>query len=351
MNIGWITQTVKSPDRHAEAAARARQLQLTKPSGSLGRLEELACTLAALQGSDQPSLERIRIVVFAADHGVAVEGVSAFPQEVTSDMLRNFSNGGAAISVIAQELGAALEVVDVGVMGDNGPLPGILRRRIAAGSRNLRRVPAMLEVEVEQALTAGREAVERACAHGAQLFIGGDMGIANTTAAAALGCALLKKPGKALAGPGTGLDAKGVARKAEVIDAALAVHAGYLNDPLECLRRVGGLEIAALTGAAIACAQEGLPMLVDGFICATSVLTAVRLNPGVADWLLYSHRSAEPGYAELMSALNARPLLDLGLRLGEASGAAIAVPLLRMALALHNRMATFADAGVPVAEV
>lgn len=350
MSLDWLTLPVKPLDTHAEQAARARQDQLTKPPGSLGRLEELACTLAAMQGCAIPSLERIRIVVFAADHGVATERVSAFPQAVTRAMVRNFAQGGAAISVLAREVGATLEVVDVGVVEDPGPLPGVVSRRIAPGSRNLYREPALSPAELSQALAAGREAVERAVAAGAQLFIGGEMGIANTTAAAALAAALLNKPGEALTGPGTGLDDTGLAHKVGVVNAALQRHRTALTDPLECLRHVGGIEIAALTGAYIACAQAGLPVLVDGFITATAALTAHRLAPGVGLWLLYSHRSAEPGSTEVLKALAARPLLDFGMRLGEASGAAVAVPILRVALALHARMATFAEAGVPAEE-
>lgn len=347
MSLDWLALPAKSLDTHAAQAARARQDQLTKPPGSLGRLEELVCTLAAMQGRAIPSLERIRIVVFAADHGVAAEGVSAYPQAVTREMVRNFVQGGAAISVLARELGAALEVVDVGVVEDPGPLPGVVSRRIAPGSRNLCREPALSPAELSQALDAGREAVERAIAAGAQLFIGGEMGIANTTAAAALAAALLNKPGEALTGPGTGLDDTGLAHKLGVVNAALRRHRMGLTDPLECLRHVGGIEIVALTGAYIACAQAGLPVLVDGFITATAALTAHRLAAGVDVWLLYSHHSAEPGSTAVLNALAARPLLDFGMRLGEASGAAVAVPILRAALALHARMATFAEAGVP----
>ena len=347
MSLDWLALPAKPLDTHAAQAARARQDQLTKPPESLGRLEELVCTLAAMQGRAIPSLERIRIVVFAADHGVAAEGVSAYPQAVTREMVRNFARGGAAISVLARELGATLEVVDVGVVEDPGPLPGVVSRRIAPGSRNLCREPALSPAELSQALAVGREAVDRAVAAGAQLFIGGEMGIANTTAAAALAAALLNKPGEALVGPGTGLDDSGLAHKVGVVNAALQRHRMVLTDPLECLRCVGGLEVAALTGAYVACAQAGLPVLVDGFITATAALTAHRLAAGVGAWLLYSHRSAEPGSTEVINALAARPLLDFGMRLGEASGAAVAVPILRAALALHARMATFAEAGVP----
>lgn len=328
-----------------EAAVR-RQAQLTKPPGALGRLEAVAIQLAALQGVERPSLERVRIAVFAGDHGVVAEGVSAFPQAVTGEMVKNFARGGAAISVLAREIGAVLEVVDLGTGNDPGPLDGVLRARLGAGTANFACEPAMTVEQLQQALATGRAAVERALAAGTQLFIAGEMGIGNTTAASALTCALLGLPGAAMAGPGTGIDASGVARKAAVIDRALSLHAERLSNPVEALRRLGGFELAAIAGAAIACAQRGLPFLVDGFIATASALAAVRMQPGVRGWLLFSHASAEPGHARLMQALDAQALIDLGLRLGEGSGAAVALPLLRLACALHNDMATFAEAGV-----
>ncbi|GAB6042352.1 nicotinate-nucleotide--dimethylbenzimidazole phosphoribosyltransferase [Endothiovibrio diazotrophicus] len=340
----WLNEPAKAPDEAMREAALARQGQLTKPPGSLGRLEALAVTLAALQGRERPVLERVRIVVFAADHGVAAEGVSAFPQAVTVEMIRNFSRGGAAISVLARELGAALEVVDVGALLDPGPLPGVVSARVAAGTANLRREPAMGEAQLAAALAVGREAVARGGA--SDLFIGGEMGIANTTAATAVACALTGASPLALAGPGTGLDAGGVGHKVRVVADACQRHAAAHDDPWQALRCVGGFEIAALAGAYIACAQGGVPVLVDGFIAGAAALAAVRINPTIAPWLLYAHASAEPGHAKVMEALGAEPLLDLGMRLGEGSGAATALATLKLAVALHNGMATFAEAGV-----
>ncbi|MBI5938078.1 MAG: nicotinate-nucleotide--dimethylbenzimidazole phosphoribosyltransferase [Betaproteobacteria bacterium] len=342
----WWQQAAKPMDHAAGEAAVRRQAQLTKPPGALGRLEAVAIQLAALQGVERPSLERVRIAVFAGDHGVVEEGVSAFPQAVTGEMVKNFARGGAAISVLARELGAVLEVVDLGTVNDPGPLDGVLRARLGTSTANFICEPAMTAEQLEQALATGRAAVERALAAGTQLFIAGEMGIGNTTAASALTCALLGLSGGAMAGPGTGIDASGVARKAAVIDRALALHAERLSNPVEALRCLGGFELAAIAGAAIACAQRGLPFLVDGFIATASALAAVRMQPGVRGWLLFSHASAEPGHARLMQALDAQALIDLGLRLGEGSGAAVALPLLRLACALHNDMATFAEAGV-----
>jgi nicotinate-nucleotide--dimethylbenzimidazole phosphoribosyltransferase len=325
--------------------AHARQQTLTKPPGSLGRLETLAAQLASCQGVACPKIERVWISVFAADHGVAEEGVSAFPQAVTGEMVRNFAGGGAAISVLARTLGATLDVVHLGTVNDPGEIDGVLRTIIAPSTANLVHAPAMSREQCEAALRIGGERVAQACATGADLFIGGEMGIANTTSASALACALLGEPPRALAGAGTGLDDAGIARKIAVIERALRRHADAVA-PIEQLCRLGGFEIAALAGACIAAAQARLPVLVDGFIVTAAALAAVRMNPSVRDWLLFAHRSHERGHARLLDALDAEPLLDLGLRLGEGSGAAVAVPLLRMACALHADMATFAQAGV-----
>lgn len=346
MADAWLQQSVPAPDETAIAAAQARQGMLTKPPGALGRLEELAVELAGLQRCERPRLERVRIVVFAADHGVAAEGVSAFPQAVTVEMIRNFARGGAAISVLARSLGATLEVVDVGAAGAVEPLPGVVSRRVADGSANFCRKPAMSVEQRDNALSAGREAVERGLAAGMDLFIGGEMGIANTTVATAVACAILHLDPALVAGAGTGLDAAGIGHKAEVVRRALARHREELEQPLDILRCVGGFEIAALAGAYIAAAQAGVPVLVDGFITTTAALMAVQINPSVRPWLLFSHHSAERGHGRLLAALEAHPLLSMGLRLGEGSGAATALPLLQLACRLHGEMATFAEAGV-----
>ena len=344
MTRHWFDDPIPALDAAVLAAARARQLQLTKPPGSLGRLEELGVTLAAMQGQQHPQLDKVWISVFAADHGVVAEGVSAFPQVVTAEMVRNFARGGAAISVLAREWNARLEVVNVGTVQPLEDLPGVLDARIGPGTANFVHEPAMSLEQLHDALEAGREAAERAAIGGAQLFIGGEMGIGNTTSAAAIACSLLGLPAAQLAGPGTGLDADGVAHKSLVIERALAKQRS--DQPLIALQRLGGFEIAALTGVYLRCAQLNLPALVDGFITTAAALAAVRFRPELADWLFYSHCSAEPGHRRLLQALEARPLLDLGMRLGEGSGAAVAMPLLRAAAALHARMATFAEAGV-----
>lgn len=324
--------------------AYERQQQLTKPPGSLGVLEDCAITLAALQQRDEPAIEKISIVIFAADHGVAEEGVSAFPQVVTGEMVKNFSAGGAAISVLARELDATFQVVNVGTINPLPSLPDVIDRRIASGTANFCKDYAMSIEQCERALQIGLEVID--AIDSADVFIGGEMGIANTTTAAALVCALLKIAPHEIAGRGTGVDEKGVALKAQVIASALQKHAVQLHSPLTILHALGGFEIAALVGAYIRSAQRGIPVLVDGFICTAAALIALRMNASIRPWLLFSHCSAERGHRLLIGHLDVRPLLDLDMRLGEGSGAAVAVPLLRAACALHNRMASFASAGV-----
>jgi nicotinate-nucleotide--dimethylbenzimidazole phosphoribosyltransferase len=345
-NTEWLNFAPAPLHDRARAAAIERQQNLTKPPGALGRLESVAIRLAAQQGSARPELERIHIIVFAADHGVAAEGISAFPQAVTAQMVANFARDGAAITVLARSLGAHLEVINLGTIDEPGPLPKVLNLRLGPGTENFCQAAAMDALQLGRAMHAGRQGAERAKLAKADLFIGGEMGIGNTTAAAALACALLKAKPEAIAGPGTGLDSAGVRRKIEVIHRALAFHQKAGSAPLEVLRRLGGFEIAALSGAYMACAHMGLPVLVDGFISTVAALVAERLCPGAVQWMLFSHASAEPGHQAVLQALRAEPLLDLGMRLGEGSGAASAVPLLRLACALHNEMATFAEAGV-----
>lgn len=346
MNAEWLRTACAPLHGDARAAAEARQAQLTKPPGALGRLEMLAIQFAAMQGTVHPQVDRVHIAVFAGDHGVATEGVSAFPQAVTAEMVRNFARGGAAINVLARQLGASLEIINLGTVVDTGPLPGVTNLNLGPGTANFTASAAMTYEQLASALIAGRDSVERAHHAGTQLFIGGEMGIGNTTAAAAMGCALLAVEPAVLAGPGTGLDTAGVTHKAQVIARALLAHRDHLYDPIDVLRHLGGFEIAALSGAYLACAERGIPVLVDGFIASVAALLAVRHRADTQNWLLYAHTSAEPGHKRVLQALGARPLLDLGMRLGEGSGAAVAVPLVRLACALHNDMATFAAAGV-----
>ena len=346
MNTPWWLLPCKSVDLDVQQAAAERQQQLTKPAGSLGQLEAVAIQLAGLQGQLKPRVDHLWIAIFAGDHGVVAEGVSAYPQAVTGQMLHNFVNGGAAISVLARQLGAQLDVVDLGTVSPMLNLAGVRHVQLGAGTANFANGPAMTDAQGLKALQAGRDSVLRAREQGCELFIGGEMGIGNTASASAVASALLQCPASVLTGPGTGLDAAGVSHKARVIERALAFHAGLLDDPLQALFRLGGFEIAALAGAYVACAQAGVVALVDGFICTVAAMVAVRLNPECRQWLIFSHRGAEQGHRHVLESLEAEPLLDLGLRLGEGSGAALAVPLLRLACDLHAQMATFAEAAV-----
>ncbi len=347
MDAAWMTALCPQPSERHRAAAEARQNALTKPPGSLGILETLAIRLASLQETERPRAGNARIILFAGDHGITAQGVSAYPSAVTVEMLRNFARGGAAISVLARELGADLDVVDVGTLADE-PVAGVVTDKQRRGTRDFSLEPAMTHDELEFAFEAGKRAVLRAAEEGVDVVILGEMGIGNTTSAAAIAAGLLGVDPSDVVGAGTGISAEGMSHKASVIEAALKLHDLDRGAPAvrDVLRSVGGLEIAALAGAIIAAAQARVPVLVDGFIVSVAALAAVRLNPSCAPWLIFSHRSMERGHRLVLDALGAEPILDLKLRLGEGSGAAAALPLLRLACALHSGMATFAEAQI-----
>ena len=350
--MSWLQQPIVEPCATSRQAAEDRQNQLTKPPGSLGQLEQLAIQLAGLQQRSKPQIENIAISIFAADHGIAAENVSAFPQAVTAEMIRNFANGGAAIAVIAKQLNAQLRVCNLGTVTELEAIDGVENQRLGAGTDNFFQQAAMTESQLQQALETGKQHAEDAHKTGSDIFIGGEMGIANTTAATALGCALLKQPASQLTGPGTGINAATQQHKQHVIEQSLIRHSLTLqhdHDPLYCLRHVGGFEIAALTGAFIRCGQVGIPVLVDGFIASVAALAALQLQPNLHPWLILGHQSAEPGHSAIVKALAKQPLLHLQMRLGEGSGAACALPLLKLACALHNEMATFASANISTA--
>lgn len=346
MNTDWLNDDIQHINKEIYAAAEQKQGQLTKPPGSLGRLEDIAVQLSALQNTLTPKLDTVQIVIFAGDHGIAEEGVSAFPQAVTVEMIRNFSRGGAAISVLAHELNARLEVINTGTVTEHETLEGVIVQSVGHGTANFSKTAAMNNEQLVQALNIGRHAVIRAHKTNADLFIAGDMGIANTSSATAIACALLNEDASLLSGAGTGLDSKGIQHKADVINRSLALHKDNLTTAEAVLQHLGGFEIAAMCGAYIACAQQGIPALVDGFISSVAALAAVTIRPEIKDWLFFSHASAEQGHRKVMQAMYARPFIDFDMRLGEASGAATVVPLMRMACALHNQMATFEQAGV-----
>ncbi len=344
--MDWWLEVAAIPWERAMTTARNRQQQLTKPPGSLGELENLAVQFAGWQDCSDPHIDNVQIRIFAGDHGVVAEGVSAFPQAVTVQMIENFANGGAAIAVLARHCNADFSVINMGTATPGPDMAGVVDVQLAPGTANFCIEPAMSEAQVRRALECGAEHAPAA----GDLFIGGEMGIGNTSAAAALTSALLDLPAATTVGRGTGVDDKGLALKCNAVERALKLHVSSAISAFEILRCLGGLEIAALTGAYIACAQRGIPVLVDGYICTAAALLACRFNPGVRAWMLFAHQSAEPGHRHLLHALGAAPLLDFGMRLGEGSGAAIAVPLLQSACRLHNEMATFAEAGVSAGE-
>lgn len=343
--MDWLSYTIPSPEPHYLHLATNRQQQLTKPAGSLGRLEQLAIQLAAMQATEKPCVDKVWISIFAADHGIAITGVSAFPQAVTAEMVKNFVQGGAAISVLAKQYQADLEIIDVGVANSLSNL-NIIHQKVASGTANFLDQPAMTEVQLQLALQAGKDAIIRAQTAKSQLFIAGEMGIANTTSATAIACCLLDLNAQQMTGAGTGLNSSGIQHKVKIIQQALDKHKHLHQMPLSILQHLGGFEIAALTAAYIKAAQQHIPILVDGFICSVAALIATRLNPEIKPWLIFSHRSDEQGHQTILESLNAKPLLNLNMRLGEASGAATAIPLLRSACALHAQMATFAQAQV-----
>lgn len=345
--MDWWLNSVAEISLPNREAALARQQELTKPEGALGVLEALAVNFAGWQGTDMPELNHIDIRVFAADHGVVAEGVSAYPQAVTVEMIKNFARGGAAISVLARQANANFSevnftVVNMGTVVEAPVRDSVINVELAPGTNNFCQMPAMDEDTVQQALSEGAAQVEE----DADLFVGGEMGIGNTTATAALTSAFLDLSPDITVGRGTGIDDEALTKKRDAVTRALKLHEGDIKTPLDTLRCLGGLEIAALAGAYISAAQKGIPSVVDGYICTVAALTACRLNPGVRDWLLFSHCSAEPGHHYLLEALSAVPLLDFGLRLGEGSGAALVLPLLQSACHLHGDMATFAEANV-----
>ncbi len=342
MSNDWFLARAKEVSKGDLEKARAYQTTLTKPPGSLGMLEDVAVQFCAWQQSNAPKCDRVQIAIFAADHGVCAQGVSAFPQAVTAQMVMNFVGGGAAISVLAKQLDAEFKVINVGLLSEVEDHEVLVNSPVKAGTNDFTQEPAMTDDELMNALDIGRQQVNE----NASLFIGGDMGIGNTTTASAIYSVLLKQAPEQTVGPGTGVDKHGIENKRKALYQAFNLHGEHLTTPLSTLQHVGGLEIAALVGAYIASAQVGVPILVDGFITTAAALLAAEINPSVRDWMIFAHTSAEPAHHLALEYLKAKPLLDIGMRLGEGSGAGVAVPLIQSALALHTQMATFDSAGV-----
>ena len=343
-------EAISPADAAIEPAARARLDDLTKPRGSLGRLEDVAAALYVMAGGVTPlRVDPVQFFTVAADHGVAAEGVSAYAQDVTRQMVHNFLAGGAAINVLCRTFDIGLQVVDAGCRGGAfAAHPMLVDRRLGDGTDNMAAGPAMTEEACARGLLAGMDLAAEAVAAGARCLGIGEMGIGNTTAASALFAAWLGIAPERLTGPGTGLNAEGVRRKAGVIARALTVNAGALRsgDPVSVLAALGGFEIAVMAGVTLGAAACRVPCLIDGFIAQSAYLAALKLCPAVRTYAFVAHASAEPGSVALLPALGARPLLDLGMRLGEGTGAALAVPLLRAAAALFNEMATFSGTDV-----
>lgn len=319
---------------------------LTKPLGSLGRLEEIAARIVAIREELRPGCLSKVIFTMAADHGVTDEGVSAYPKAVTRQMVLNFLSGGAAINVLCRYAGIDVTVVDIGVAGDTSELPGLVKKKVAHGSRNMARGPAMNAAEVYRALEVGIELAIDAADSGRALIGTGEMGIGNTTAASAITAVLTGLPVAQVTGPGTGLDDAGIRHKIEVIERAIGVNHPDPSNPLRVLQTVGGLEIAGLTGLILGGAARRIPVVVDGFISTAAAAIACALQPRVRDFLFAAHRSSEPGHEALLNFIGQAPLLDLQMRLGEGTGAALCMVLIESATKLLNEMATFSSAGV-----
>jgi len=342
----WLTKPINKLLDADIQQAQKHQNQLTKPQGSLGVLESIAVTIAALQKKQHPCVNQAQIFIYAADHGIAQENVSAFPQAVTAEMVKNFSAGGAAICVLSHQHGLPLQVINLGLVSELPDLMAVEKHIIAAGTKNFLQHQAMNDEQLLKAFNVAKNKVEQAKSDGCELIIAGEMGIANTTSAAALVCALEGIAPEVITGTGTGLDDNGVKHKVDIIKASLKNHDNHLKTPLDILQSLGGFEIAALTATYIRCAQQGIVILVDGFICSVAALFAVRINPQCKSWLIFSHQSAEQGHKKVLEIMGVKPLLEFNMRLGEASGAALAYPLIRSACLLHTDMASFASADV-----
>ena len=346
MSIESVISRIQPLDQTAMTAARARQDMLTKPQGSLGRLESLSIQLAGITGQARPRIEHKVVTVMAGDHGVVEEGVSAFPQEVTPQMVLNFLGGGAAINVLAKHVGARVVIVDLGVAAAMEPHPQLVNRRVAAGTANIARGPAMTRAQAEEAILNGVDVVEAEIARGLDILAAGDMGIGNTTPSAAIACLVTRRSANEIVGRGTGVDNEGLRRKIMAVENALKVNRPDPQDGLDILSKVGGFEIGGLAGAILGAAANRRPVVIDGFISTAAAIVAVTLAPQVRDYLIAAHCSQELGHRLMMDWLGVQPLLDMHMRLGEGTGAALAMSLVEASCKILDEMATFGEAGV-----
>ncbi|MBI2861110.1 MAG: nicotinate-nucleotide--dimethylbenzimidazole phosphoribosyltransferase [Chloroflexi bacterium] len=345
-NLDRTIKTIAPLDQKAMEQARARQDTLTKPQGSLGRLEELSVQLAGIQGSPIPRIEHKAIITMAADHGVVAQGVALFPQEVTAQMVANFINGGAGINVLARHIGARVVVVDIGVATEVRSHPELVSRRVGPGTRDMSAGPAMTIEEAARAVETGIELVSAEVAKGLDIVGTGDMGIGNTTASSAICAVMTGRRAGEVTGRGTGIGEQQLAHKASVIERALAANRPDASRPLEVLARVGGFEIGGLAGVMLGAAANRVPVVIDGFISGAAALIAAGLAPQVKDYMIAAHVSAESAHCHMLSHLGLKPLLDMGMRLGEGTGAALGIFLAEAAAKILAEMATFAEAGV-----
>src|SRR5512146_2599954 len=337
MTLEEVRSAIVPPDRSVYRQAQVRLDRLTKPPGSLGRLEELAADYAASVGRVQPEFPRAAVFTFAADHGIADEGVSAYPREVTAQMVFNFLRGGAGINVLAAHVGAEVRIVDIGVAFEFPPLPGLIPRKIAPGTGNFLHRPAMTRSQAMQALEVGIALAREAAAEGFRLLATGDMGIGNTSSSTAIAAVMTAQSVASVTGRGTGINDHALAR---------ARHNPNTQDPLDVLSKVGGFEIAGIAGLILGGAVARIPVVLDGFISGAAALIAVGLAPACRDYVIASHQSVECGHGAILSHLQLKPLLDLGLRLGEGTGACLGISLIHAALKLYTQMATFEEAAV-----
>jgi nicotinate-nucleotide--dimethylbenzimidazole phosphoribosyltransferase len=346
MNLADVLEKIGEPDAEVAAATQRRLDRLTKPQGSLGRLEALAVQYCAMTGERKPAVPRGRVYTFAADHGVVEEGVSAYPQDVTAQMVVNFLRGGAGVNVLARHADVEVRVVDIGVAHDFGPLAGLMNCKLMSGTRNMMHARAMERGTAEQALKTGIDLAADAAREGIGLIGTGEMGIGNTTASAAIVAVMTGAAATDVTGLGTGIDEHGLARKISVIERALAYHRPDPYDALDVLSKVGGLEIAGMAGVMLGSAAARVPVVLDGFISGAAALIALSLAPRCRPYLIASHRSVEKGHQVVLDRLQLKPLFDLDLRLGEGTGACLGIGLVQAAIKVLTEMATFDEAGV-----
>ena len=339
-------EKIEKPDRTLEGEIQSHLDNLTKPPGSLGMLEDIAKKYCIARQTTTPRIGKKAIFTFAGDHGVVEEGVSAYPKEVTPQMVLNMLNGGAAINVLARHANASVNVVDIGVDFDFEDAPGLIKKKINRGTNNIRKCPAMTKEEAVQAIEVGIELANRAAEQGVNLLGTGDMGIGNTTPSAALFAALMPEKVENITGRGTGIDDNKLKHKIEVIKDALEVNKKLLTDPISTLAALGGYEIAGICGLILGGAANKVPVVVDGFISSAGAIVAYKINPSVKDYMFFSHKSQEAGHTKFLNWIGEKPILDLGMRLGEGTGAALAMTIIEAAIKVYNEMATFDSAGV-----